>query len=345
MKRLPGIVAIGLITLTTALWTFWGVAEMYYEGWGNPFPLPLAYLIPGAVCLTLTLITLTWPRGGGWLLVILGGAFTAWWWGMQARRAGGLSFKGILSMFPVSGLIVFTGVLFIIEGQRQRQARIEGVAMHPRWWRRNLRYLIGVGIPLLVVVGVSVAQLPIVLSRVDDGDRGAREIAGNGITLVWAPAGPGWNWQQAGGWHPSWDHIAFYGVPPLGLKLMTGHATQGDMDATNLCRYLGADGLTLLDEPQGIWRMPTTDEVVRSLVRHGENAGCAWNGQAGSADCRVRPDKETPLWAPDRPPIYYWTADEYDERDAWYVSYNGMIDHQPKDWANPRHGYRCVREP
>jgi len=60
--------------------------------------------------------------------------------------------------------------------------------------------------------------------------------------------------------------------------------------------------------------------------------------------------KDTPLWAPDEEPIYYWSADEYDEEKAWYVPYTGggryggAISYQPKDWGNPRHGYRCVRE-
>ena len=84
--RLPGYVATGLVILTTALWTFWGVAEMYYEGWGLPFPEPMRYLILGAVCLALTLVALTWPRFGGWLLILIGGAFTAWWWTLAAGR-------------------------------------------------------------------------------------------------------------------------------------------------------------------------------------------------------------------------------------------------------------------
>ncbi|MBI4757913.1 MAG: hypothetical protein HY783_02760 [Chloroflexi bacterium] len=63
------------------------------------------------------------------------------------------------------------------------------------------------------------------------------------------------------------------------------------------------------------------------------------------ADCEILPDKETPLWVPSWSPIYYWSADEYDKRQAYYVSYNGGINHQPKSWGNPRHGYRCVREP
>jgi hypothetical protein len=118
------------------------------------------------------------------------------------------------------------------------------------------------------------------------------------------------------------------------------------MNTTGLCVYLSEDGLTIMNEPQYIWRMPTVDEIVRSLVRHGENAGCTWDGNSGRANCQVLPDKETPLWAPDWAPIYYWAADEYNEREAYYVSYNGKgINHQPKSWGNQRHGYRFVRDP
>ncbi|MGB9301771.1 MAG: hypothetical protein WCD51_14435 [Anaerolineae bacterium] len=43
---------------------------------------------------------------------------------------------------------------------------------------------------------------------------------------------------------------------------------------------------------------------------------------------------------------HYWSADEYDEQEAYYVSYHGsIVSYQPKSWGNPRHGYPCVREP
>ncbi len=32
-RALPGHIATGLMALVTTLWTFWGVVEMYYEGW------------------------------------------------------------------------------------------------------------------------------------------------------------------------------------------------------------------------------------------------------------------------------------------------------------------------
>ncbi|MBE9522295.1 MAG: hypothetical protein IME95_03815 [Proteobacteria bacterium] len=90
--------------------------------------------------------------------------------------------------------------------------------------------------------------------------------------------------------------------------------------------------------------MPTTDELVRSLVYHGENAGCDWDGRLDKVACNQIPDKETPLWAPDQAPIYMWSGEEYSDEEAFFVSYNGWVKIQPKSWGNPRHGYRCVRE-
>ena len=121
-----------------------------------------------------------------------------------------------------------------------------------------------------------------------------------------------------------------------------GDATAADMDATGLCRYLGADGLGVMDTPQDVWRMPTVDEFVRSLTSNNASAGCTFNGERGPAPCRTQPEKETPLWAPDAQPIYMWTS-ERSATDAWYVNYQGYVSHQPKGFGNPRHGYRCVK--
>ncbi len=212
--------------------------------------------------------------------------------------------------------------------------------------------------PLLTAIGVTLFFAPLLLTRFDDGDRSARLIRGNGVALVWAPQGPGWNGHplRGVGRYPSWDDLALYGVPPLGIhrerKLGDdAHATQADMETSGLCRYLSEDGRTLMAERQDIWRLPTADEVVRSLVRGGENAGCTWDGASPSADCERQPNKDAPLWAADEAPIYYWAVDEYHAGQAWYVPYTGgglyggRIDHQPKNWGNARHGFRCVREP
>ena len=351
---MPGYIAVGLVSITTVLWTFWGVAEMYYEGWGQPFPDPLAYTIPGVMCLTLALAAVAFPRVGGVCLILIGALFTFWWVALQLGRGAG--FWGILSLFPVSAMLVLTGVLFVIDGRRRHRRRTEllhegGTVEQLSWWKRNMRFVVVVGSFLLTVIVTSAFNLPVVLGRHNDGYLGARVIEGNGVTLVWAPHGPGWNWKQDFGGYPSWNSLALYGLEPIGLdwhgKLDsdTLNASRQQMDSCGLCAYLNAAGDSLLDSAVYIWRMPTTDEIVRSLCIDGHHAGCSWDGESKSAQCEVVPDKETPLWNPNEQPVYYWTADEYDNGNARFVNYNGNgISRQPKGWGNPRHGYRCVRE-
>lgn len=348
--RIPGIVAVTLVTITTAMWVFWGTAEMYYEGWGNPFPAPLAYMIPGAISLLLALLAVTFPLLGGLALIVVGSAFTFWWVSLWLAR-GGDSFLALLSMFPVSGMLVITGVFFILESRYRRRRKADGWTAPEIWWRRNFRYVVVLGVSFAVFAVTSATQLPNILMRVDDGDRSARIIEGNEVRLMWAPEGPGWNWKQPWGGFPAWDSIALYGVEPIGIDVdkpgyddVDKHATAQDMATTSVCHYLSEDGTTLMDAPQNVWRMPTVDEIVRSLPKRGDNAGCTWTRGERRADCETLPDKETPLWAPDQPPIYMWAADESSDTDAHYVSYNGWINDQPKQWGNPRHGYRCVRE-
>lgn len=343
-RRLPGYLAFLLMFIETAFWTFWGTAEMYHEGWWGPWYIRLAYLVPLAIWLTLSLIYLGWPRVAG-VLWLLGTAIPLFLFGLN----------NLWITIP----FILTGGMCLFEGY-DRRCRIPPIREdEPRWWpwlRHNVGYLLVVGIPLLIFIGVSVNYWPVILTRQDDGYRGERLIEGNGVTLVWAPAGPGWNWKQSFGGYPSWQSVALYGYKPIGMETKPGfghldegyvYATQENMDATNLCRYLSQDGLSLMDTPQDIWRMPTTDEIVRTLGRHGENAGCTWDGSdvPVSADCAIFPDKESPLWASDLAPIYYWTADEYDKDDAYFVSYNGMINATRKGGGNPRHSYRCVRAP
>lgn len=352
--RLPGYLAFGLLLSLTCLWIFWGVGELYYEGWWGSWYNRFPYLIPGAAFLALTLITIKWPRVGGWLMIVVGVGLFFWW--LVVRQ---FDPEGILMAFMLGGFAALIGLIFLLEARWQKRAKETGKKANKRWFIRNLRYLLTIGLPLIITIVISIYWLPIVLTRIDNGYRGESPIEGNGVVLTWAPAGPGWSEgigpsREAGtllpGANLSWNDLAFYGVPPVGFganpELEDINATIEDMNTTGLCCYLSEDGLTIMDEPQNIWRMPTVDEIVRSLVRHGQNAGCTWDGQSDKAECQILPDKETPLWIPDWSPIYYWAADEYDKSEAYYVSYNGqIIAHQSKDWGNPRHGYRFVREP
>ncbi len=348
-QNLPGILATGIVLFVNGMWAAWGLGEMFYEGWYGSWGIRLAYLSIFAAIFLLTLIALRWPRMGGTLLIIIGAGFALWWWGKELFQ-GTLTWEQFFEYFILSGILVVAGLLFWWDA-RVRKIKQELGLIPTQWWRRNLRFLIALGIPLIITVGMLAANLPIVLSRVDDGIRTERAITGSdGVTLVWASAGPGWNWKQSWGGFPSWQSIALYGQEPVGIDNKTHsadepYATQAEFDQYNLCRYLSTDGLTAMDTPQDIWRMATVSELVHAFSLHNENAGCTWNGELGLADCTLTPDKETPLWAPDEAPVYYWAYEEYDEDNAYYVSYNGYIKRQPKGWGNPRHGYRCVREP
>lgn len=359
LHKLPGIFATGILTLLTVLWVFWGVGEMYYEGWWGAWTNRLPYLVPGAAFLIFTGLGLSRPRLGGWMMIGVGVSGFAWW---MARQ--GFESRQLLIGFMLGGFASLIGVLFLFEDRYQRRRYATGWKPSANWLVRNSNYLVGFVPALAAFIGVCVHFLPLILDRYDDHIRGSRLIEGNGVTLIWAQAGPGWSEgigssQKAGYLLPnanlSWDKIAFYGVPPIGYgdkpNANGKHPTASDMQLTGLCRFLSADGSALMTEPQDIWRMPTTDEIVRSLVRRGKNAGCSWDGLSDHADCRVQPNKDSPLWNPDTSPIYYWSADEHDSTSAWYVpytgggSYGGAIDYQPKDWGNSRHGFRCVREP
>jgi hypothetical protein len=326
----------------TTFWSFWGIAEMYHEGWWGAWYNRLPYLAPIALTLIPTLLVFRFPLVGG-IIIIAVGLFTFFFFGFSVA---------------IIGLIItLIGGAFILDGLIQRRSLTDAAESNLPWWRQ-WRYWLTIGGPLVVIVGTSIHNLPVVLTRVDDGFRGARLINGYGVDLVWAPEGPGWNWKQPWGGYPSWQDIALYGIEPVGMGEKSGYGKEGEvgktrvfagdleMNQTNLCLYLDIDGTLLLDEPQNIWRMPTTDEVIRSLSRHGENAGCQWSGQVPErAACDILPDKESPLWATDVPVIYYWTAESFNDREGYFVAYNGSVNTTIKLGGNPRHGYRCVKEP
>jgi hypothetical protein len=339
--RLPGWGASILMIFFSTFWMYWGANEMYHEGWWGAWYHCLPYLLPAAITLIPTLTAFRWPMIGG-ALIFLVGIFALFFFSSD------VAFIGLA--------IALVGTAFFADGVIKRRTSSQQMPVLPPWWRRDWRYAIACGAPLMVFVVVSAYMLPVVLSRVDDGDRGARLIKGNGVTLIWAPEGPGWNWQQSWGGYPAWQNLALYGVSPVGLESKPGYARQAkgsenaafataeDMARTNLCRYLSVDGITLMARPQNIWRMPTTDELVRSLGRHGVNAGCKWAGEfARQVTCDLLPDKESPLWATDLPVIYYLSADSYSADRGYFVAYNGTVNATNKLGGNPRHGYRCVR--
>ena len=165
----------------------------------------------------------------------------------------------------------------------------------------------------LLVAGFSPAIR--VAQRSQIVDHSTHTIFANGMELAWAPAGPGW--------------------PETGAGWKT---------ARNMCGKLDESGKSLTEHQTGIWRLPTADEAVRSMMRHGENCGGAWNDKSGTAVYEIQPDKEAPFWDIYSPVIYWWTASEIDENRAWMIEYDGQVWPRSKEIIMTSLGYRCVKE-
>jgi len=173
------------------------------------------------------------------------------------------------------------------------------------------------GIPLATMIGCGAEPAWRVATRVDDGYRGARVVHGNGVELTWAPQGPGWPKQGAIGYEQS----------------------------KRICSMLSADGLRLESKPVNIWRLPTMDEAVRSMARHGKNCGGVWDPATRKAAYAVRPDKEPPLWDPYSEVIYWWTSTETENGEPLIiVSDWGGVYAKPRTMRNPSYGFRAVKD-
>jgi hypothetical protein len=182
---------------------------------------------------------------------------------------------------------------------------------------RPRRWAVGVvaGLPLITLLVCSAEPASRVSGRLDDGDHSARRTAENGADLIWAPEGPGW--PRAG---VTWE------------------------EAVRRCRHLTADGTSLAETPQDSWRLPTVEEIVRSLQRHGQNCGGSWDAVRSRASYQQRPDKESPLWDVHSQVIYWWTATELNEQEAYIIVYNGQVWPRPKSAHWGYLGFRAVKD-
>lgn len=183
----------------------------------------------------------------------------------------------------------------------------------PKKWAYRLVILI----PLIIILAILIPQGIKVSQRINDNDFGMRIVEGNGVVLAWAPRGPGW--------------------PDKGISWR---------EAQELCKYLSRDGSTIMEEEQNIWRLPTVDEAVRSMMLHGENAGGFWYPEEEKAVYKITPDKETPLWDVHSKIIYYWTSETsaQDERQAYIIVYDGGIFDKRKINHQGYLSFRAVKE-
>lgn len=171
-----------------------------------------------------------------------------------------------------------------------------------------------VGTPLIIALVLGIPNYMRVDNRFNDNDFTQRLINGNGVELIWAPEGPGFPENGT-----SWNN------------------------AVVICKYLSEDGLTILDEPQNKWRLPTADEIVRSLTKGNKNAGGTLDSVRFVAEYKTTPDKESPIWKVHSKVIYMWTANEIDSTHAYMIAYDGKLWSRNKKYSANYLGFRAVK--
>jgi len=181
---------------------------------------------------------------------------------------------------------------------------------------RHIAVSLAIGLPILTLIISGIEPVLRVSQRLDDDNLQARLVQGKGVKLLWAPEGSGW--------------------PRTGTDWY---------EAQQVCQHLADDGLTIAPAPQLIWRLPTVDEAVRSMTRHGQNSGGVLDPELAEATYQTTPDKESPLWNVHSQVIYWWTATEVDEERAYIIVYDGQVWPRAKHFGPAYLGYRCVRQP
>ena len=289
-------IAVAISAIFANLWAFWGINENFHEGWyatrlwDNLLTMIFQYLLLALAFIGLGLIAIRFHRVGAGLSLGIG-LFSIWFF-------HGASLPVHLT---ISGFFALIALAFFF-GEPD-----------PRRWA----YAITAGLPCLTLLFFAIEPVLRISGRVDDGNYGARQVTGNGITLVWAPQGPGY--------------------PLRGGVIWS--------EAVRRCHYLSTDGAVVQGAPVDVWRLPTVGEAVRSMQRHNQPAGGTWNASLGQATYLIMPDKETPLWNPHSMVIYWWTATEFDATRAYRAVYSGLITPYPKNMAADYFSFRCVRYP
>ena len=292
-KRIAGWIAVGLSTVCSSFWAFWGIIENFHEGWyyeSLPMNLGLMftqYLGPMIIFIGISLISIFWPRFGGGLHVVI--SLLAGWF-FQVFTNPGL----LLLIAP----LVVLGVLYWFGCPQPRK----------------IANALAIGLPFLTLIISGFEPVLRVSQRVDDGNRQARLVHGNGVDLIWASEGPGWP-STGDNWH----------------------------EAQFACQHLSEDGLTIESIPEYIWRLPTVGEAVRSMARHGKNSGGVWDEENAEASYLSQPDKESPLWDIHSQVIYWWTSTEIDNNNAYIIVYDGEVWERQKHTSQAYLGFRCVK--
>lgn len=318
------------LILVTSIWSFWGINEMFHEGWYTPFEW-IFFLLPSIISIIFSIITILFPIIGGILIIFFGTIFSIF---IFSRIISSLGFtvKNFISWLPVTIFFILLGFLFINEGKK---GKIE----------RNIKTKRIILLILINLIIIFIFGTPLYFrnkNRLNDGFRGEREIVGFEIKLTWAGEGVCFQFKSKG--NLSWNEIALYGKGEIGFEGKRFiYATKEDFEKYNMFRYINYEGTELTKEIHDYWRLPTIDELTRTMYRKGECVGTPWNGKEGKQKYKKIPDKETPLWLPDEPVIYYLSSTEANEKEVFTISYNGNVIKRDKSSVLGSLGFRAVR--
>ncbi len=179
MRQVAGWIAVGISTIITCIWAFWGIIENFHEGWyyeswlSNIGLMFFQYLSPMLIFMGVTLVSIYWPRLGGSLHAIIA-IFAIWFFQSFSNAAT------FLLIIPLIGL----GALYWF-GRPQP---------------RKLAAALVIGLPIMTLIISGIQPILRVSQRIDDGNLQARLVPGNGVNLIWAPDGPGWP-RTGGSWN------------------------------------------------------------------------------------------------------------------------------------------------
>lgn len=288
-----GWAAVIITAVFTSLWAFWGIIENFHEGWWyndvwkNIGVMFLQYLSLAIVFYVLGIIAVWKQKVGAILFLIL-------------SICAFLFFDEGAGRFLAALPLCMLSLLWLLGNPTPRV-----------WVWRVMLWLAPI---VMVVSGAEPFWRVVLVGRTNDGNFGERTVKGNGVTLTWAPRGPGF--------------------PDSGVSWFR---------AKELCARLDSTGTTVLDSDVHYWRLPTVQEAVASLTRHNQNAGGVWNDSTHTATYNTMPDKETPLWDPHSQVIYWWTSTDADSIRAYRVVYNGLVTPTPKRLYPAYFGFRAVR--
>ncbi len=295
-----GWAAVCLSTAMGSIYGWWGIVQNFTMGWYEATTtanvlLMLAYLSPLLAVIVLTSCAIRFPDTAFATHSVIAAALCAWLFYQYWIEGRGLL---VDHRIITAGTLVVIGLLYSF-GRPEPASRA---------------YVTILLIPVAVTVATGIGPAARAYARTDDGDRSARVVEGSGLTLVWAPEGPGWS-RTPVTWH----------------------------EAVRISAHLSDDGRSIVENDVNAWRLPTVDELVRSLTSGQRHAGGEWNSELATARYLTRPAKESPLWRVRSPIIYWWTATQLDDRYAYAVCFNGRVVLSPQNSRFRGRGFRAVR--